>query len=283
MHAGCRESGTPEQRRSSRHHRGTHTPATSCCPPMRDAPQPSRRARCPAPPAARSTQGSGRRCEGGGRRGEPGAALRRATRRREHRQPACDGGCVHAPPSSRPPPCPHLLPSRFEGTGCLWTGAAVAHVRPASAPHQPPCLPALPAQNLVSLDDGAGSGPAVRAGQQLAYTRVKLQGGNATYWSVVAADDGTLWRFPSAELTYCDGPAGACTLQPPEEAACARRLVFCSAAGRLASWPPLTQSCSPANPHSLPGPPRLHIPQRGGSLVRRHSRVLRRPAVHGPE
>lgn len=64
-------------------------------------------------------------------------------------------------------------------------------------------------QALVSLDAGGPTGPTVKAGQQLAYTGMKLkEPASGKMWAVVLSDDGGLWKFPAAELAYCN--SGMC-------------------------------------------------------------------------
>lgn len=66
---------------------------------------------------------------------------------------------------------------------------------------------------MVSLDENiddvaninAGSGPAVSAGQELAYTGLKIDSYTigVDAWAVVYDAAGGLWMYPAGDLVYC--------------------------------------------------------------------------------
>lgn len=66
---------------------------------------------------------------------------------------------------------------------------------------------------MVSLDAGGPAGPAVKVGQQLAYTGLKLnETASGKLWAVIVSDDGGLWKFPAGELAYCSSGTPCCLL-----------------------------------------------------------------------
>ena len=73
------------------------------------------------------------------------------------------------------------------------------------------CFRPAPAQALVSLDAGRPAGPAVKVGQQLAYTGLKLnETASGKLWAVIVSDGGGLWKFPAGELAYCSSGTPSC-------------------------------------------------------------------------